>query len=321
MGFSLPGAVLGLAVCALAASVPAEPRVLGASDLSDADVSTLADKIAGKVSAMKAAEAQMHARARAMHALSEPQDAVTTSCISRSVYLSLVDTTAAAAADLSSNASTQDKVSSTIFLVCFIVCGLFLLFFGEHFVKSAITIIVSFCSFMAFLYLWDWIFTPQTLTASDLDFVKCGLPLLLAMVCAIVATMVVMALISSIEWLTFFVFGAACGFVGMMALRSAILAGNPHLAASQAFDWYWVGLVTVSVVCGVVAVVLRKVVILIATVSLGGYMVAAAVLGLMQLYQNKTLSGAIFFYIWLPTMAVGALVQIFVVRPHDRDAK
>jgi len=235
-------------------------------------------------------------------------------CVSRSVYDTLVDTSGSTSQAIESGG----KAISVIFLAVWIIVGLFMLILGEKFLHSAVLMVTSYISFIMFLYLWDWIFTPEG-TVWDATFVKCWLPLLLAFLCSLVITMIVQSLMKSIEWLTFFVFGAGVGFIGMMALRSAIIAGDPSLTDNSNFNWYWVGLVSVSIITGCIAVWMRKVVIMVCTVVLGAYMLATGILGIIALYDTNGFNGGVFFAIWIPAMIVGALVQIFVVKVGKDD--
>jgi len=243
------------------------------------------------------------------------------SCFSCSVY-NLILNTAAMGATASSTVKdsvdfsgfrlvidTGTKTGTLITLVVILVIGLLLLTLGETLLTAMVVIVAAFTSFMASLYLWNWCFGTN-----GTDWVRCLLPFILAVVCTLVITAIVGCLIKRFVWLAFFVLGAAGGAVGMFILRDIILAANPHLAAASLFNLYWLGLVAVAIICGIIAVKLEKAVVVIVTSLLGGYAMAVSICGLIPVCGGTPPPAWAFFVIFGVFCAAGFLFQMFVAR-------
>lgn len=237
------------------------------------------------------------------------------SCESRSVYNVILNTAAAEADDFERHYRKSERAPALVGLFVFALAGVFLLLLGEYMLMTAFGMVVLFVSFTAFLGMYDWAFAPEQ--GSEPTFTSCQLPLLLACVSAALTTCLALCLNRFFEEVMCFVFGACSAWVGMLALRSALLAVDPALASIEAFNWYWVGAIVVAIAWGLMAVRCRVTVILLATVTLGAYMFAVGTVGLLAIYDPNTrehLNGGIFFAFYVPAILVGALFQVVVLR-------
>lgn len=232
-------------------------------------------------------------------------------CPSRATFNAIINSASDATDAMES--ATVDKVISTIILVALAAFGLLLLLLGAKLVRTVIALIASMTSFVAFLYLFDWALTVHA-SSDTAFFVACWLPLILAIVCSMITTAIVMYLIEKLqlEAVAFFVLGAGAGGFGMLVLRNFIVAASPGLATDPAFFWYWIGMGIVALICGIAAVCMRKAIFIIATCIIGSYLFSSALMGLMQMYVAGGVSGWVFLALFFPLALLGAAVQVFV---------
>jgi len=196
-------------------------------------------------------------------------------------------------------------------IVLFVLLGvsLLLLLAGEHMVRSVVVCVTALSSFMGFLYLFQWAFASQVVPLAG--FVKCVLPFILTCLCALVVVVLVVVMIKKVEWLAFFVMGAAGGAFGMFILRLFILAGNAHLSTEPLFNLYWIAVGVVALIGGFLAVKLRRAVMIVGTCLIGGYVFAVSVCGLVPAFNGPIPVNWVFFVVFGCVTLAGALWQIF----------
>jgi len=243
------------------------------------------------------------------------------SCFSCSLYNLILNTAAMGATasstvqdsiDFSGAILTIDagtKTGTIVTLVVILIIGLLLLTLGETLLTVMVVLVASFTSFMASLYLWNWCFGTN-----GTEWVRCLLPFIFAVACTLIITAIVGCLVKRFVWLAFFVMGAAGGAVGMFFLRDIILAANPHLVTETLFNLYWLGLVAVAILCGLVAVQLKKAVVIIVTSLLGGYAMAVSICGLVPACGGVPPPAWAFFVTFGVFGVAGFLFQMFVAR-------
>jgi len=209
-----------------------------------------------------------------------------------------------------------------ILMVIYFLIGLFLNYFGSKLIKTMVFLVTLTVSFMAYLYLFNWAFGSNqyanTGGNAPNDFVKCILPLILSGLCAIVSALIVLCLFNSVECLGFFIFGAASGFVVALIVQQIILASAPSLTTNFYWQFYYLFALGFAIVMGILTCCLRAVVVLIATVIIGSYMIASAINAFIQLNGGQAPS-----YVWFISLGVamltGFIVQVFVVKAMSKD--
>jgi len=214
---------------------------------------------------------------------------------------------------------TGNRVTTIITLFVIGGVSLVLLMAGEALVNTVTVLTSLLTSFMAFLYLWQWACSS---TVAPMDgFVKCLLPFILAVLCAVIVAGLVALLLRKITSLCFFVMGAAGGAFACFMLRQFILAGNPDLATNSWFNFYWLGLAVVALLCGIIAVLLKRSVIRLVTCLLGGYAFAIALCGLIPVFGGPYCANYTFFIVAFVAMAAGFVFQCFCCKPDPEKAK
>jgi len=207
------------------------------------------------------------------------------------------------------------KAVSTIILIVMLVIGLFLVFAGEAFVMVSLMLIAVAVSFTALLYLFDF-----ALRHNDSSFVACILPLILAGVSAVVIGIIISCLRKTIYTLSFFVFGAAAGVVGMLMLRQVIVSSNPSIGINPYFDWYWAGVAVVGIITGIIGTYLKEAIVWIVCIGVGSFLVTIATIGMFNLYDVKTPAYA--FWILLGGVAaIGVVVHCMYWAKKSAAAK
>ena len=105
--------------------------------------------------------------------------------------------------------------------------------------------------------------------------------------------MVVGFLAARITWLTTFVFGLALGAIVMFFLRSIIISAAPTVLVGAAINYYWLATLIVACITATLSVFCvssdgRKSLVILASSSLaGGYGLATAINGLINLYVGS----------------------------------
>jgi len=213
---------------------------------------------------------------------------------------------------------TGNKVMTIITLFVILGVSLLMLFAGKLLVKMVTCLTSLLIAFMGFLYLWQW--ACQSMVHPMEGWVKCILPFVLACVCALIVAIVVVILSNKFEKFVFFVMGAAGGAAGMFFLQNFIVAGNPHLASEPLFNLFWLGLVAVAILCGLVAMCLKSQVTILVTSILGGYAFAIALCGLVPAFGGPYVPNYGFFITAGFAILFGILFQCFCCK-DDPDKK
>lgn len=213
-----------------------------------------------------------------------------------------------------------NQVMTIITLAIIMLISVCLLILGEKLVNTLTILTTAITSFMAFLFLWQW--ACSSMVQPMEGFVKCILPFILAVLSAIIITVIVGILIKKFTSLVFFIMGAGGGAVGMFLLRQFIIAGNPQLASDWRFNFYWLGLAVVAILCGFLAVCLKRAVITTVTCILGGYGFAVALCGLIPACGGPYVANYVFFIVAGITMVLGAIFQCIFCKPDpDENAR
>jgi len=206
---------------------------------------------------------------------------------------------------------TGNRVTTIIVLFVFLGISLVLMIMGEHLAKFVVISVTGLAAFMCTLYLFQWAF-PSSVVPME-GFNKCVTPFILTCLCTLIAIILVVVMSKRAVWLSFFILGAAGGAFGMFMLRLFILAGNPGLAQSTAFNFYWLALGVVALIAGIVAVKMKKSVMVVVTCLIGGYGFAVAVCGLIPVFNGPYLANYVFFIIFGFTVLIAAFHQIKIL--------
>lgn len=150
-------------------------------------------------------------------------------------------------------------------------------------------------------------------------FVLCGLPITLAVLQSVAAVFGTVWAVKHYEWLAPFVFGFAAGGAIVLFLRQWIIDANPFIAASTAFDYYWLfaviiagltGMLTIRTMCGK-----KMLFFVIVTCAAGSYGAAVVVIAIVELVARAAAPGYVFFVAWPVTSIVAFVVQVWLTSP------
>ena len=120
------------------------------------------------------------------------------------------------------------------------------------------------------------------------------------------------------RWMLAFVFGFGWAALTMYVVRDVIVAFRPHLVREPAFHYYSLALVIISTLFGIVASrYLPESSLMLATVALGGYLLAVAANGLVPLLGGTPLPPYAFFLILLCAWLLGYVVQTLLIRQKE----
>merc|ERR1719379_513283 len=101
----------------------------------------------------------------------------------------------------------------------------------------------------------------------------------------------------------------------MFLLRQFIIAGNPGLTSNVWFNFYWLGLAVVALVCGLVAICAKRAIVTIVTCILGGYGFAVALCGLIPAFGGPYVANYVFFIVAGVAMVLGIIFQCIFCKP------
>ena len=102
-------------------------------------------------------------------------------------------------------------------------------------------------------------------------------------------------------------------------MRQWIVDANPVIAASTAFDYYWLfaaiiagltGMLAIRMVCGK-----KSLFVVVVTCAVGGYGVAVVVIAMAELLARAAAPGYVFFVAWPVTSSVAFAVQVWLTCP------
>jgi hypothetical protein len=180
-----------------------------------------------------------------------------------------------------SQSEAGDKTAKIVTLCIGLVLSVGLLFFGQQLATTAIAILLFIVTFMLTFGILDQIMYQPS---AEPTFHMCVMPWVASVIVGLLAAVVILCCASQLAAMTLFVMGFALGAVGMYMGRSFILATMPALASPTqgGFGWYWIVLVVVSLITGLIATWLKKGVFSASTIALGAYGLATCILGLVM---------------------------------------
>jgi len=235
------------------------------------------------------------------------ETAAAQSCLSHDVYVSVAqafvaynETTAAAAKPAS------EQVCQIVMLSIIGGLGVVVLLYGTRFTTCALAI-------MLFLIVFTFAFAVLDAAAYSADqspsFGMCVMPMMMALLVGLLLSVLSLCLVQRVAWIAFFLLGAALGAVAMYLLRGVILAANPALATTVAFGWYWVGAALLTILAGVTAASLRKVVYVATCIVVGSFCIATFVAGIVLVAGGQPIGFGSYLGVMLGAALSGALIQ------------
>jgi len=241
-------------------------------------------------------------------------------CFSTYIYTVLMDAVAATENEVLVAVDSGGQAMTIITLCIILVMSLMLLFVGAQLVKTAVLSITWIISFMTLLYFFNWVCG----SADGGDWVACLLPFILAFVLAIVCAAIVFYFLEKMESLVFFILGAAGGAITMYLLRNIILSAAPQLITSSGFNFFWLALVGVAILCGFIASCLHQEIIISVTALAGAYGLACSIVALVPASSGELGNFAplwVFWLIFFIALPIGLGVQCKMSAGKGKDKK
>ena len=201
-----------------------------------------------------------------------------------------------------------ENTFTAILLFVVLAISIGFLFNGEDVVKGAIVLATLAGSFVGFLILFMDAFSSYEAPMEGDD--KCVTPFILTVLCSLAVTCIVAALIKQFVALSVFAIAAGAALLGMGLLRVKVLEGEPHLLEDE--GWvigYWIATVIAGIVAGFAALVQRHEIIIVSTVAIGSFGLAASIRGLVEVFHNPPMPDHGFWLILIFSAVAGLLCQ------------
>ena len=202
----------------------------------------------------------------------------------------------------------SDHATRIIVLVCMLLISLLLLIWGTHFPTTSLTLIIFVVTFLFVYGIIDGAVYNQQWVS---DFTMCVLPLVLAVLAGLLLAMAGVCFLHKVLWLSHFILGAALGGMGMYFIRAAVVSSNPALADNPEFAWYWVGLILISVISGVVAAYMKKLALAMVVVTIGSYGFAVSIAGFVTTGGADPIGIGWFIALVLAAAGISILLQSY----------